>query len=689
VQLREVTLRNWRSYRSATFRFPEAQGKKRVILVGAMNGSGKTSLLMSLYLGLFGREAMHYIEGVRLSNKDEEQSRSYRQLMRRILHRPALEEADPSAFVELLFGDDDDHVTITRTWYYRRGGEMLDSEDGEEVRIDDHGQVRSYNNWQEANNKISELLFPPHVTPCFFFDGEQAQERVEASGGRALSDAVTTLFGTGLLQELSASLKTYIHAKNKQLNPDAKDIREDDLTLKRQRADELEASIKETTIQLERARKEHDAAEDTRRAKITELKQVVGDTTLDLQRLSEKKVDLAKQEMELKQAFQRELGNLALPIALRKFGHPIRDRLHKEIVRDRWLIVRDEAAGKAEQILAKALPPEGSEAIIPPLTREQRTQLTSRFRAALEMLWSPPPKDCAADFRFTFLSATERNGVDAKIKSRAKAGTGDVASLATQWSTTKTRLRDLERKWDSVRDLQPKVEKLKQELSELDGKVRDSLNEKLRLETIAKGYESELKDLKGAIGQMESKKRELDPIQSKVDLAYRVRELIEETKDRLVPLCRSAIEARCTEHFRAMVSSEYQRHKVEFDPDYQPMLTAPKSPPIYITTLSGAQKRAFGLAFTLAIAQVSGEDAPLVIDTPVGNMDSEYRIRILTYLAKTAPGQVFFLSHDEEISQEYAQALKPFLLAQYLVGFEPIGDGAGVSNVTPDRYFDH
>lgn len=687
MQLREVTLRNWRSYRSATFRFPETVGKRRVILIGAMNGNGKTSLLMSLYLGLFGREAMHYIEGVRLSNKDEEQSRSYRQLMKRILHRPAVDDADPNAFVELVFGSGESHVTINRTWYYGRGGDMLDSEDGEEVRIDDNGNVRSYSSWQEANNKISELLFPPHVIPCFFFDGEQAQERVEAAGGRALSDAVTTLFGTGLLQELSDSLKTYINAKNKQINPESRDVREDDLTLKRQRADELEALIKEATVQLDRSRKDHDAAEESRKAKITELKQLVGDSTLDLQRLSERKLDLARQEMELKQSFQRELGDLALPIALRKFGSRVRERLHGEIVRDRWLIVRDETSGKAERILSRALPPEGSDAIIPPLLPEQRTQLASRFRAALEMLWSPPPKECAADFRFTFLSAAERNAVESKIKARMKPGTGDVASLATQWSATRTKLRDLERKWDSVRDLQPKVERLKQELSDLDGKVRDSLNEKLRMETIEKGHHAELKDLKGAIGQMESKKRELDPIQAKVDLAYRVREVIEESKDRLVPLCRSAIESKCTEHFRAMVSAEFGRHKVEFDAEYQPMLTCGKSHPIYITTLSGAQKRAFGLAFTLAVAQVSGEDAPLMIDTPVGNMDSEYRGRILSYLAKTAPGQVFFLSHDEEISPQYAKDLKPYVLAEYLVDFEPISDGSGVSNVVPNRYF--
>lgn len=93
MQLIEVQLRNWRSYRNATFSFPELNGspeanKKRVILIGAQNGVGKTSLLIALYLGLFGREAMHLIEGIRVSSTKDDQSLTYRNLLERTIHRP-------------------------------------------------------------------------------------------------------------------------------------------------------------------------------------------------------------------------------------------------------------------------------------------------------------------------------------------------------------------------------------------------------------------------------------------------------------------------------------------------------------------------------------------------------------------------------------------------------------------------
>jgi DNA sulfur modification protein DndD len=78
MQLNEVHLRNWRSYRNSTFRFPTRTGRKNVILVGAQNGTGKTSLLIALYLALFGREAMHLIEGVRISGAEDEKSRTYK-----------------------------------------------------------------------------------------------------------------------------------------------------------------------------------------------------------------------------------------------------------------------------------------------------------------------------------------------------------------------------------------------------------------------------------------------------------------------------------------------------------------------------------------------------------------------------------------------------------------------------------
>ena len=60
---------------------------------------------------------------------------------------------------------------------------------------------------------------------CFFFDGEQAQERVEAAGGKALLTAVNTLYGTGILDELSDSLRTYINNEKASLRRDIGNVR--------------------------------------------------------------------------------------------------------------------------------------------------------------------------------------------------------------------------------------------------------------------------------------------------------------------------------------------------------------------------------------------------------------------------------------------------------------------------------
>src|ERR1019366_9139152 len=91
VFLTQLQLRNWRAYRNATFSFlpPDRSGRRNVILIGAQNGYGKTSFLIALYLGLFGREAMSLIEGFTDSLVSDDKLVSYQRLIEGILHRPA------------------------------------------------------------------------------------------------------------------------------------------------------------------------------------------------------------------------------------------------------------------------------------------------------------------------------------------------------------------------------------------------------------------------------------------------------------------------------------------------------------------------------------------------------------------------------------------------------------------------
>ena len=690
MHLNEVILKNWRSYRTARFHFPAPTARKKVILVGAMNGTGKTSLLASLYLGLFGRDGMYYVEGVKLSDVEEEKQRSYRSLMERVLHRGALQEEDPQISVQLSFDiGEDNPLVITRTWHFFRRGKLRDinTPEGEEVFIQHNNKPRRYASWQEANNRIEELLFPAHVLPCFFFDGEQAQKRVEGAGNMALSDAMQTLYGTRLLTGLSDTLRQYATSKKSMVKRVVGDVREDELAAKRAQYEVLEGSIKDIKLDLSRVRTDLQVAETARRDKQEELLQISGSSAADIGLVSQERSAFEQKEREQKEQLQKDLASLALPIAFKKFEDKVIARLNAEIVRDRWQILREETSNKVEDILQRSLPQPDEDDLSPALTDGQRDRLAVRLREAIESIWSPPPAGCATDFHFHFLNPSDRTTALNRLKSVSTGSAANIAQLVNDWEDTKRKLEEVRRKWESVQDIQPRLREAKDRLDELNVKVSDLNGQRSDREIREQGYSSELADLKAGIAQMEERKEKRGPEESRIELAERIREVLRELEDKLKPLCESALAEACTTHFREMISSEYRKHRVAFDQDAQPMLVLEHSEPVYVTTLSGAQKRAFGLAFTLAIADVSGQDAPIVIDTPVGSMDSEFRRRILKYMAKNAPGQLFFLSHDEEIYGDYVRELEPYISKKFLVNFRPTGDGMGESSIQQDQYF--
>jgi DNA sulfur modification protein DndD len=690
VHLSEVTLKNWRSYRSSTFRFPVPSARKKVILVGAMNGTGKTSLLAALYLGLFGREAMYYVEGVRLSDNEEEKQRSYRQLIERILHRGSLPDSDPQVSVQLVFDiGEDDPLTVTRIWHFLPRGRLRDinTSEGEEVIIQHQNRPRRYASWQEANNRIEELLFPAHILPCFFFDGEQAQKRVEGAGNVALSDAMQTLYGTKLLSGLSDTLKQYINFKKSIVKREVGEVRDDELAAKRAKYDALDESLKQVKADLSRIRTEVQMAEATRKDRQEELIQISGNSAVDINIVAQERAALEQKEREQQDQLNRDLAALALPIAFKRYEDRVTSRLNAEIIRDRWQILREETSNKVEDILARSLPSPENDDLSPPLTGGQRSKLALRLREAIESIWIPPPDGCAEEFRILFLSPSDRITTLERIRTVSTASVTNVVELVENWQETKSKLEEVRRRWESVQDVQPRLRDAKERLNELNAKVSELNSKKSELEIREQGYTNELADLKAAIAQMEGLKQRRGPEENRIELAERVREVLRELEEKLKPLCEKSLAEACTKHFREMISSEYRNHRVSFDQDAQPMLTIANAEPVYVTTLSGAQKRAFGLAFTLAIAEVSGQDAPIVIDTPVGSMDSEFRKRILKYLAKSAPGQLFFLSHDEEIYGEYVRELDPYVAKKFLVNFRPIGEGIGESTIQPDKYF--
>lgn len=55
-----ISLRNFKSYRNQTFEFPRPVDGRNLVLVGGVNGYGKTTLLEAVYVGLYGEEAVNH-----------------------------------------------------------------------------------------------------------------------------------------------------------------------------------------------------------------------------------------------------------------------------------------------------------------------------------------------------------------------------------------------------------------------------------------------------------------------------------------------------------------------------------------------------------------------------------------------------------------------------------------------------
>lgn len=61
----------FKSYQNQTFEFPEPSAGKNIVLIGGMNGFGKTSILEALYLCLYGKEAIIHLARAGLKTDDK------------------------------------------------------------------------------------------------------------------------------------------------------------------------------------------------------------------------------------------------------------------------------------------------------------------------------------------------------------------------------------------------------------------------------------------------------------------------------------------------------------------------------------------------------------------------------------------------------------------------------------------
>lgn len=168
---------------------------KPVVLIGGMNGRGKTTFLEAVLLALYGANSFAV---------SESSHKSYGQYLRAHVNTA---DGTLESYVELEFDmntdEDMNTYTVRRSWN-SKSKRMVDS-----VVVMKNGREDSFlsKNWA----MYIESVLPSGLANFFFFDGEKISELASGETNEAMKNAIKSLLGINVIDSLYSDLQRIIN----------------------------------------------------------------------------------------------------------------------------------------------------------------------------------------------------------------------------------------------------------------------------------------------------------------------------------------------------------------------------------------------------------------------------------------------------------------------------------------------
>ena len=691
MYLSRVRLVNWRSYEDATFDFQKPSSRRPLVLIGAMNGHGKTSFLIALYLGLFGKFGLRYCEG--FGSFAENDVSSYRKAVA-LFRRNTSEQGDPTV-VELTFTptlndteEEEKEIRVVRRWFFTAGNKPKQGDNFEEVELYRDARPEKTGDLDIIGDRIEKFLFPAHVMPAFFFDGEQAQTLINNSGAPGIKKALEVMFGTKLLDELHDQMQQYITVCRQKMGGKRHASGKDqELHVKCQERDELNRHIAHLQEQESEITDEKDRLETERRGAQDELARLGGAKALDAKRLQDEVLTAEREKAMSEAAMTETARDLGIALAVSRLAPIIQNRLKAEEDRETWERLKTGTLERTTQVLDAAMPePASRDNLLGHLAPDLRGRVRERFQSALEHIYHPPPSGCASEYILGHAKGEQRQTVFEMLARCRRSCARDIREKARRLNEAQDRHEEATVKFERLSQLPAQVNDLAARISELNRQIDEAIRRLSSIEYEIRKLKSDLHALSKRIGELTEDIARMEPDQKRVAVAERVHRVLDDLPDRLRPIALLHLEEKVTQHFLSIADKRFEGGRIVFPADEEgsPIFEGREGSRQRLDTMSGFERRSFGVAFSLALAEVTHKRIPLVIDTPLGNADSEYRPRLLKALTTVELDQVIILTHDQEVYGDVLQTIDRQVAQKFLVSFD---QDRSMSQVQANAFF--
>jgi len=146
----------------------------------------------------------------------------------------------------------------------------------------------------------------------------------------------------------------------------------------------------------------------------------------------------------------------------------------------------------------------------------------------------------------------------------------------------------------------------------------------------------------------------------------------------------AALSSKVTEKFHAIIGKKNMIGKIVFNPiDLSMELYDDKGKHYNRKQLSAGEQQLLSTAIVWGIVECTGQEFPMIIDTPLARLDSTHREQFVDNYIPNAGKQVIIFSTDAEITNGLEERIEKFVAMKYLLHYnEPTK-----STVVREGYF--
>lgn len=616
MKIKKLIMHNFGVYASTNIL--ELKGNKPIVLIGGMNGRGKTTILEAILLGLYGSNSFAYTESKYMT---------YGQYLKSYVNKV---DGTLETYVEIEFSMDaeDEEVYCVRRDWDAKGQRVR-----EKILVKKNGEENEFltENWA----MFVENILPSALSNFFFFDGEKIAELAVEDTSEQMKESIKEMLGITVLDVLQGDVGKLISKISKN-SEDKQDLQK--LEELRAKKDNAETALKDADVAIGTANKE-----------LEELR-------FDLEKLnveySVKGGGILKQKNQLMKQRSESFATITSS----------QEQLLELVAGEMPLILVSDLLG---DILEKSK--EEHEQKINSMALKKICASYEKFNMKSEVVngfidFMKSEIGTSREEELYGLSDLSLYQVEALKNSGLKQSAEKAKELFMKRNARQKEVEDI--------DNSLSVDIDEKSLSELFEKIREKEREIITKKVEIENLEKERTTLHGTLIATESEfskfaenllsvLESVDVNERTVKYAHMAIEIIKLYRIRLQERKTEVLAQTMTECYKKLANKKNLIDYIKMDPGTLDLhYINREGEEIIKKRLSAGEKQLMVISLLWALAICSKKKLPVIIDTPLSRLDLSHRQALIkTYFPK-ASDQTIILSTDSEINESYYALMK-------------------------------